>query len=176
MVDDLLDEEMSIMYEEPGRSKTLDSAAFLMPIKNLKVRKPAALGIDRTVQDALDLMKQKRVSCILITERERLAGILTERDIVARALQTEKPLGEIGVALIMTPHPESYQPEDSLAFVLNAMHVGGYRHVPIIDDDERPVAVISAKDIISFIVEHFSEEVLNLPPRPIRSTGEREGA
>jgi len=77
---------------------------------------------------------------------------------------------------VMTRDPEVFQPEDSIAHILNAMHVGGYRHVPVVDDQQRPVAVISIKDIIGFILDHFAEDILNLPPKPIRTTDQREGA
>jgi CBS domain-containing protein len=76
----------------------------------------------------------------------------------------------------MTANPEAFQPDDSIAYVLNAMSVGGYRHVPVVDEQKIPLAVISVRDIVSFIIEHFPEEVLNLPPEPIRSTEQREGA
>ncbi len=77
---------------------------------------------------------------------------------------------------VMTSPVEAFQPDDSIAFVLNAMHVGGYRHVPVIDEENRPIAVISVKDIIAFILDHFAEDVLNLPPSPVRHTSQREGA
>jgi CBS domain-containing protein len=49
------------------------------------------------------------------------------------------------------------------------MHVGGYRHVPLVDEAGRPVGVISVKDIVSFLVELFPAAVLNLPPDPRRA-------
>ena len=44
------------------------------------------------------------------------------------------------------------------------MHVGGFRHVPIIDDSRKPVGLISISDIISTIADYFSREIINLPP------------
>ncbi|MBI3765857.1 MAG: CBS domain-containing protein [Ignavibacteriales bacterium] len=76
----------------------------------------------------------------------------------------------------MTANPEAFEPDDSIAFIINAMHVGSYRHVPVVDEQNQPVAIVSVRDILSFIAEHFTEEVINLPPHPIRKTKEREGA
>jgi len=76
----------------------------------------------------------------------------------------------------MTAKVEGFQPEDSVAYVLNAMHVGGYRHVPVVDETGKPLAVVSVKDIVGFLIEHFSEDILNLPPAPMRKTEQREGA
>ena len=176
MEDDILDEELSIMYEDSEKIKVLDSSTFLKPIKNLKVRKPRALESGRSVQEAIDEMTQKHVSCLLITEGGALVGILTERDILKKVIGVGKGLATMTVDEIMTPNPETFQPDDSISFIINAMHVGGYRHVPIVNEQNEPIAMVSAKDIISFIAESFPEEVLNLPPHPIRKTGEREGA
>src|SRR3954447_23749436 len=68
----------------------------------------------------------------------------------------------------MTRDPESLRADDRIVWALNLMHVGGYRHVPLVDPQNRPVGVISVKDIVSFLVELFPAAVLNLPPDPHR--------
>jgi CBS domain-containing protein len=175
MEDEVLDEELSMMYEEPGKAKVLDSSTFLRPLKQLKLRKPVLIDVSQTVKEALTLMQVKQVGCVLVTRGVSLAGIITERDLVSKGLARGVDLGAVKVQEFMTPDPVTLQPEDSVAFVLNAMHVGGYRHVPIVDERNRPLAVVSVKDIIGFIVENFPEEILNLPPKPIRKTEQLDG-
>ena len=175
MNDEYVDEEFSQMYEEFEHRKVLDSSTFQQPIRRLKVKKPVVFSPGQTVAEALDVMKQKRFGCVVVAEKDKLVGILTERDIllkVAGISGAEKKK----VREIMTPDPEVFEPEDSIAFVLNAMHIGGYRHIPVVDERGRPLAVISIRDIVSFILDHFSEDVLNLPPKPMRTTDQREGA
>ena len=77
----------------------------------------------------------------------------------------------------MTTEPEALPVEASVAWVLNKMAVGGFRHVPVVDDMGRPAFVISVRDVVEFLVEFFPNDVLNLPPehRPPRSA-KREGA
>lgn len=175
MSDEFVDEELSQMYEEGGQRKVLDPSTFTQPIKRLRVGKPVVLGPQQTIADALDVMRQKRIGCVVVTERDALVGILTERDILMKVAgksgAEKRPLHEV-----MTRNPEVFQPDDSIAFVLNAMHVGGYRHVPVVNEAGQPIAVISVKDIVGFILDHFAEDVLNLPPKPIRTTEQREGA
>lgn len=175
MDDEILDEEWSIMYQEAEHVKVLDSNTFKKAVKNIKVRKPLVLNVGKTVKDAVELMQQKRLACVLVVKEGKLAGILTERDVLMKSVGSGKDMAKAKVEEIMTPNPETFQPEDSVAFVLNAMSVGGYRHVPIVDEQNHPLAAVSAKDIVSFIVEHFPEEVLNLPPRPMRRTDEVDG-
>ena len=52
------------------------------------------------------------------------------------------------------------------------MSVGGFRHVPIVDAEGRPVHVVSVRDVVEFLVEAFPQEVLN---RGGDRTSEREG-
>jgi hypothetical protein len=50
---------------------------------------------------------------------------------------------------------------------MNKMHHGDYRHVPIVDDEDRPIHVVSLKDVLRFILDHFPRE-LNVAPNPYR--------
>ena len=61
--------------------------------------------------------------------------------------------------------------------MLNKMSVGGFRHVPVVDDDHRPYGVISVRDVVAFMVDAFPREVLNLPTEAGEpKTRSREGA
>jgi len=175
MDDDILDEEWSIMYEEPEKTKVLDSNTFKKPVKNIKVRKPIVLKTGQSVREAIELMQHNRLGCVLVVKDAKLSGILTERDVLLKSIGSGKDMAKVKVDEIMTRDPEAFQPEDSVAFVLNAMSVGGYRHVPIVNDKNEPLAVVSVKDIVTFLVEHFPEEVLNLPPKPFRHSDQIDG-
>jgi CBS domain-containing protein len=176
MNDEMLEDELSQMYEEDAKTKkVLDSTTLHKPLKHLRVKKPVTLAPGNKVAEAVKLMRKKNIGCIVVTERQKVVGIFTERDVLMKVTGA-KDYDTLTLADVMTARVESFQPDDSLAFVLNAMHVGGYRHVPVVDEQGRPVAVISVKDIIAFILEHFAEDVLNLPPSPMRRTSQREGA
>ena len=175
MHEEELEDELSQMYQEGSGGKALDSSTFTKPIRNLKVHKPVEVGPAQSVTDAVGLMRQHKVGCVLVTEGGKISGIFTERDILTRVFG-KKDMEKLLVKDVMTAKPEAFQQDDSIAYVLNAMTVGGYRHVPVVDDKGKPVAVLSVKDIMSFIIEHFPEEVLNLPPAPMRTTEQREGA
>lgn len=176
MNDEMLDDEMSQMYEEESKGrKALDSSTLHLPIKHMRVRKPLTMSPGNTVADAVDQMKKNNIGCILITEKNKLSGIFTERDVLLKVTGA-KNYTSLKLSDVMTSTVETFQPDDSIAFVLNAMHIGGYRHIPVVDHEGMPIAVISIRDIIAFILEHFAEDVLNLPPSPIRKTEQREGA
>ena len=175
MDDNILDEEWSIMYEESEKTKVLDSNTFKKPLKNIKVRKPLVLKSGQSVKEAVELMQHNRLGCVLVVRGGKLSGILTERDVLLKSIGSGKDMSKAKVDDIMTHDPEAFQPDDSVAFVLNSMSVGGYRHVPIVNEKNEPLAVVSVKDIVAFLVEHLPEEVLNLPPKPVRRSGDIDG-
>ena len=82
------------------------------------------------------------------------------------------PIGDV-----MTPNPENLvRARATVAYVLNKMSVGGFRHVPVVDDEHRPVCVISVSDVVNFLVNAFPREVLNLPEPGTPIPVSREGA
>jgi CBS domain-containing protein len=66
----------------------------------------------------------------------------------------------------MTRAPETLRPSDPVAYAINKMSVGGFRHVPLVDGAGRPAGLVSAGDLLEYLVELCPEEVLNLPPDP----------
>jgi CBS domain-containing protein len=88
----------------------------------------------------------------------RLEGIFTERDCLIKVIGLEGDLSS-PVSKYMTKHPISERPEASLAFVLNLMSNGGFRHVPIVDQDNMPIGIVSIKDVVDYIVKKMLRAV-----------------
>ena len=78
---------------------------------------------------------------------------------------------------VMTENPETLQATDSIVFALNKMSLGGFRHVPLVDDAGKPVGIISVKDIVDYIADFFAKEIQNVPPEPgLDIVKDRDGA
>ena len=63
-----------------------------------------------------------------------------------------------------------------MAQAIAAMTRGGYRRLPIVDADGRPMGIIKIEGILHYLVEHFPKVIYNLPPEPHYSRQQREGA
>jgi CBS domain-containing protein len=126
------------------------------------------------VADAVQLMRDRRVGCVLVCEGRRIVGIFTERDLLQRVLAPGRPLS-VPVADCMTPDPVTVQPRDPISAAIRLMQQGGYRHLPVVVDG-RPVGILSVKRVVHYLVEHFPATVYNLPPRLQGITQKREGA
>ena len=154
---------------ELARNLKTDSVSRLHPTEPRRVRP------QQTVAEAVALMRQHRVGCLLVCEGERLVGIFTERDLLRRVLGPGLPLS-VPVASCMTPNPVTVNPKESVSAALRRMEVGGYRHLPVIDHAGQPVGVLSVKRIVHYLAEHFPDTVYNLPPDPGAVPQAAEGA
>jgi CBS domain-containing protein len=124
---------------------------------------------DASLFETVQTLQREHIGCVLVTDGSgKLVGIFTERDLLAKVALRSLDWSAERVADYMTPDPETLHPEDRIAWALKLMHIGGYRHVPLTDQEGRPVGVVSIKDIVDFIVDLFPSPVLNLPPDPHR--------
>ena len=177
-MDERIEEELTIVAERATRKPgpVFDRRTLEQPISRLEPRAPLYVDQNATLADAVGVMREHRVGCVLVVDESGyLVGIFTERDLL---LRLEDPDLSRSIRPYVTPEPETLGPDDPIAFALNLMSVGGFRHVPLVDDEGRPLGVVSVKDVVNFLAEVFSQEVLTIPPNP-RQAGvwqSRDGA
>jgi CBS domain-containing protein len=144
-------------------------------VSRLPLSPPLQIGPAQTVEEAVRLLREEKVGCLLVCEGEKIVGILTERDLLRRVLALGKPL-TLPVVECMTPNPEVVHRKEPIGAAVRRMEEGGYRHLPVVDEAGRLVGVLSVKRIVHYLVEHFPSTVYNLPPDPSIVQQEREGA
>ena len=66
----------------------------------------------------------------------------------------------------MTADLKTLGRKEALGTAIHLMTGGGYRHLPLVDEDGRLAGVVSARDLILYLAELFPMEVYNLPPSP----------
>jgi CBS domain-containing protein len=143
-------------------------------VSRLYPTQPWIVQATQPVADAIKLMRDKKVGCVLVCEQRRIVGIFTERDLLRRVLSQGKTLA-VPMSACMTPDPVTVNPKDSIGCAIKRMQKGGYRHLPVVIDD-KPVGILSVKRIVHYLVEHFPTMVYNLPPHSQPVPPVREGA
>ncbi len=101
-------------------------------------------GEERLVAAAARMV-ERGVGAALVLEGERLAGILTERDVLSAVAA-----GGVESAVVsrwMTPGPETIEPDDTTEHAAVLMIHGGFRHLPVVDAG-RPVGILSIRDLV----------------------------
>ena len=182
MIDDrdhLVDENY---FETPPRRKEgFDASLLREKVAALPVRRALIVSPDTVVTDAMRAMQNEHRGCVVVTDdgtdASKLIGIFTERDVLFRIVDRGRNPASLPIGDVMTPDPECLSIHSAVAYVLNMMSVGGFRHVPVVDDEHRPAFVISVRDVVEYLVEAFPREISNLPAGPeAQSQRAREGA
>jgi len=178
-----LDEYGDEAYFDRRRKGTrvFDSALLREPAVVLRARKPLVFSRHDSATDAMRAMQAEHRGCVLVTydgtPGSPLTGIFTERDVLFRIVDRGRNPATLPLKDVMTADPERVKVSQPIGAVLHMMSVGGFRHIPVVDEENRPVFVVSVKDVVQFLVDAFPREILNLAaPLPSGSQKERDGA
>ena len=105
---------------------------------------------DLPLTEVAQRMVERDVGAALVTEGERLVGIVTERDVL-RAVA--KGIGEETTAADwMTADPDTMTPDESTEHAAVLMIHGGFRHMPLVEGDE-VVGMLSIRDLMRVVLE-----------------------
>jgi len=118
-------------------------------VANLNLGKPVCVKPSDHLKVALDVMKEKNLGCVLVEEKKSLVGIFTERDALTKLGRSTVDIKKAKVKEYMTPGPEFLEKNYSLAHALNKMSVGGYRHLPVMENG-KIAGLVSIRDILNY--------------------------
>jgi CBS domain-containing protein len=160
------DEDEEHWLENGSPKRVFDEHVLDLPIKKVETRSAVIVEEGTLLADAIRKMRKGRIGSAMITRGGKLVGIFTERDLMNRVALGEMAPASVKVEELMQSNPVFLTPEHPLAYALNVMSDGGFRHLPLVDKKGRPVGIISVRDIVDYLAEFFHEKVLNLPPTP----------
>ncbi|QKG22465.1 CBS domain-containing protein [Actinomadura verrucosospora] len=108
---------------------------------------PQVLPLDATLYEAARLMRDEGIGDVLVTYAGQLCGMVTDRDIVVRAVAESRdtsltPLGDVCTAELCTLHPE-----DDTETAERLMIERSVRRLPVVDGGRRPVGIVSIGDL-----------------------------
>ena len=128
-------------------------------VAELGMAPPICIEPGESVAAAIAQLRRLKVGCVLVVEQGgALAGIFSERDCILKVFGVISDYEKALVGDFMTPHPVTGTLTMSVAFALNIMSQGGFRHIPIVDERGRVQGVLSVKDIIDAITAGFLKE------------------
>ena len=143
-----------LMQLDP-KGSDLEQSITRHSIDMLVPKKPVTVQASATARSAINDMVSHGIGCLIVERDGALVGIVTERDVLNK-ISENLPLDE-PIEKFMTASPVTIGSNESIAYALNAMDVGGYRHLPIVDDDGQPTGIISVRDILRFLCIRFAE-------------------
>ncbi|TWT47701.1 CBS domain-containing protein [Botrimarina hoheduenensis] len=134
-------------------AKGIEASLLHDTVGALPAHPPVEVGGEVSLSMALKTMVERRIGCLLVVNEDRLVGIFSERDALIRLGVNAKDLHDQPLVKFMTPNPMVVSTHDKVAVAIHRMAVGGYRHLPVMDG-ERPVSLISIRDILRYLTEH----------------------
>ncbi|MEX0978419.1 MAG: CBS domain-containing protein [Pirellulales bacterium] len=146
------DSHLAPPSNEVERTLLGDRIAVLVP------KEPITVAPTTPVGEVVRLMAKRRIGCVVVADEDRPMGIFSERDAL-RKIDTDAPdVTARPVSEFMTPNPQTLVADAKIAFAVQRMDVGGYRHLPIVDDRGELVGIISARDILRHLTEALARE------------------
>jgi CBS domain-containing protein len=129
---------------------------------------------DTSIKEAVELMRKESSAYIVVTDDTRVVGMMTETDVCRKilnhAVDWTAPLKDY-----MTPTPVVLRPDDTVAKAIALMAEQNVYHIPLIDERQRLVGVLSVRTLIRFLAEFYPSEIYNLPPDPHQLARSEEG-
>jgi CBS domain-containing protein len=110
-----------------------------------------------TVEALADVLTRKNIGAALVTQGERILGVVSERDLVRCVAGHGQRALTMRVDEIMTTSLEVCGPEHSVDQVMSRMTVRRVRHVPVLED-RRLIGLISIGDVVKYRVEEIEAE------------------
>ena len=105
-----------------------------------------------SVAEALKIMVQNDIGSLVVLDGDRLAGMLTFREILKSLDARDGSLAGLKVVDVMTPNPVCGNPEDSLESLREIMNRGHIRYLPV-KEGERLIGVISFHDVANAVIK-----------------------
>lgn len=110
---------------------------------------PLSTAPEISVQEAAVQMSTRNVGAILLVKNDKLVGIFSERDVMKKVVAAGLNPATTTVASVMVEHVETITADRPLAEALHMMREGGFRHVPVLDAQNRPIGIVSSRDAFS---------------------------
>lgn len=111
-----------------------------------------------TVREAAQAMARRRISALMVLDRDRLVGIFTERDLAAKVVAVGLDPDATPVSAVMTANPDTLAPDDTAHQALMMMRAAGYRHLPVVDRS-RVVGMVSVRDLYDTALSELEDDI-----------------
>ena len=115
-------------------------------IRSVMTTNPVTLPATSSVAEAASAMRDANIGDVVVLEGGRVCGILTDRDIVVRAVAEGRDLATTKVADICSQELTTLAPTDSVEEAVRLMREKAVRRLPVIEGD-KPVGIVSIGDL-----------------------------
>jgi len=131
-------------------------------ILSVKGRDVVSIESGATLITAAKLLAEKRIGALLILGADhRIAGILSERDIVRAIAERGAAALDNSVSTVMTREVVTCRETETIASIMDRMTAGKFRHLPVVDQDQL-IGMISIGDVVKYRVHGMERDAAQM--------------
>lgn len=134
----------------PSAGTRFEGQLVNVALSTVQHHSPLTIRPDATAADAVHQMQEAGVGCLVVEDDGGVQGMLSERDLVLRLSSTR--LDGVTVEQLMTRDPVVLRPDDNVAVAIHKMAVGGFRHIPLVENGHA-TGIVSARDLFRYILD-----------------------
>jgi len=139
-------------------------------VREVMTDRPRCVTLDTPISEAASLMESENIGSLPVLEGEELAGMITDRDIVVRAVAKGKDPRGMPVREVVSRELVTVYAEDDLSNALTKMASEQVRRLPVVDEDNRLVGILAQADVAleakEKTVGEMVEEISRSPSGP----------
>lgn len=139
----------------PRTRSPVEKSLHKEQVRSLRSHPPVIVSPDRKLRDVIASMVLHKDGCAVIVDQlGEISGVFSERDLLLNVAHKGDELLDRPVSEFMTLDPVVIQADSPIMYALHQMDLGGYRHLPVVEQN-KPVGMVSVRDIITFIGDRF---------------------
>jgi CBS domain-containing protein len=129
-------------------------------VSEVMTGRPFCVSPDTPISEAAEVMEREDIGAIPVLEGDQLTGMITDRDIVIRAVAKGKDPRGMPVREVLTRDLVTVRPDENLSEAMKLMASYQVRRLPVVDDDNRLVGVVAQADVALEAKEKASGEMV----------------
>lgn len=137
----------------PETTQIVSESDLLIPISSVRMTRPRTISAAASVREAVAAMKDDPTGAVVVVNEGKTIGIFTDRDVLKKVAAKPGALAE-PIAGYMTHDPVVLREDDTMAYALNKMGDGGFRHIPVTRDGEL-VGMITVRDVMNWVLGRY---------------------
>ena len=115
-------------------------------VRDVMTQNPTTLSAETTVVDAASTMKREDIGNVIVLDGDRVAGIVTDRDIAVRVVAENRDPSATQLRQIASADVATVSPSDGVERAVNLMRERAVRRLPVVEDG-KPVGIVALGDL-----------------------------
>ncbi|HAI10149.1 MAG TPA: hypothetical protein DCM28_00480 [Phycisphaerales bacterium] len=142
-------------YSPPEFDDDLEEALCDNDMTVMALTPMVTVNVETTVNKTMQILAEHGVACALVIDDEqKLHGVFTERDVLDKVAEQYHMVKDLPVRVVMTHEPMCVYAMDMPAKALNMMATGNFRHVPVLDFDDKLIGVLGPRRVTGFLSKY----------------------